>query len=110
MLGTRDPKQDKVQAWVSKTGKGVSAGSSPRPRRSASAAVLATNWAGTESAIGLAGPSNLAGKIVIDATNRSTSRAHVPPKLAVGHTDSGGERVQRWLPAVAGRQGVQHRG
>jgi predicted dinucleotide-binding enzyme len=61
-------------------------------------AVLATLWSGTESALRLARPENLAGKVVIDATNPLVPRSDGPPTLALGHTDSGGEQVQRWLP------------
>jgi predicted dinucleotide-binding enzyme len=98
MLGTRDPAQEKVRSWVAKTGSGATAGTFAEAAAFAEAAVLATSWSGTESAIGLAGPSRLAGKVVIDATNPLDFSAGVPPRLAVGHTDSGGERVQRWLP------------
>ncbi|MBP1768740.1 MAG: putative oxidoreductase, coenzyme F420-dependent [Candidatus Aminicenantes bacterium] len=60
-------------------------------------AVLATLWIGTENAIKLAGPQNLAGKIVIDTTNPLDFSAGAP-RLSIGHVDSAGERVQRWLP------------
>jgi len=46
----------------------------------------------------MAGPENLAGKIVIDSTNPLLFSPGKPPALALGHTDSGGEQVQRWLP------------
>jgi predicted dinucleotide-binding enzyme len=58
-------------------------------------AVLCTKWAGTESAVLMAGPENLKGKIVIDATNPLKENAL---ELAIGGTDSAGETVQRWLP------------
>src|SRR5207249_11744662 len=61
-------------------------------------AVLATLWSGTENAIRLADPNSLAGKVVIDATNPLVFAPNAPPGLALGHTDSGGEQVQRWLP------------
>ena len=98
MLGTRDPEQEKVRSWVQKTGSGVCAGTFAETADFAELAVIATSWSGTESAIGMAGPSRLAGKVVIDATNPMDFSGGVPPKLAVGHTDSAGERVQRWLP------------
>ena len=98
MLGTRDPGQEKVRTWVAKTGANASASTFPETANFAELAVLATAWSGTQSAIQLAGPDRLAGKVVIDATNPLDFSAGVPPKLAVGHTDSGGEAVQRWLP------------
>jgi hypothetical protein len=60
--------------------------------------VLATLWSGTENAIRLGGAANFAGKTVIDATNPLVVAQNAPPALALGHTDSGGEQVQRWLP------------
>lgn len=98
MIGSRDPQQEKLQAWVEKTGPRASASSFAEAARFAELAVLATLWAGTESAIRLAEPQNLAGKVVIDATNPLDFSAGVPPRLAVGHTNSGGEEVQRLLP------------
>jgi hypothetical protein len=62
-------------------------------------ALLAAAWSGTESALQLAGPANLAGKLVIDVTNPLDFSGGVP-KLAVGHTTSAGELVQRWLPGA----------
>ena len=61
-------------------------------------AVLATPWSGTENAIKLIDPHNLAGKVVIDLTNPLKFEESQAPQLAVGFTDSGGEQVQRWLP------------
>ena len=60
---------------------------------------LATSWDGTESAIDLAGRENFAGKVLMDVTNPlAFGDGQGPPTLALGHTDSGGEQVQRWLP------------
>jgi 8-hydroxy-5-deazaflavin:NADPH oxidoreductase len=100
MMGSRDPKAEKVKAWVTKTGANASAGSFAEAASFAEVAVLATLWGGTENAIRLAGPANLAGKVVIDTTNPLDFSAGPPPKLALGHTDSAGERVQRWLPGA----------
>lgn len=97
-LGTRDPNQGKVKAWVERTGHGVSAGTFDEVATFAEVAVLATLWEGTENAIRRAGPANLTGKVVIDATNPLDFSRGVPPTLAIGHTNSGGEEVQRWLP------------
>lgn len=60
--------------------------------------VIATLWSGTQNAIRLAGAANFAGKTVIDATNPLVVAQNAPPALALGHTDSGGEQVQRWIP------------
>jgi predicted dinucleotide-binding enzyme len=60
--------------------------------------LLCTRWEGTENAIKLADPKNLAGKVVIDVTNPLKGGEDAPPTLAIGFDDSGGEQVQRWLP------------
>jgi predicted dinucleotide-binding enzyme len=96
-LGSRDPK--KLQPWLDKAGKHASAGSFEDTARFADIAVLATAWVGTENALKLAGaPTGLAGKLVMDVTNPVIEEEDKPPRLAMGHTDSGGEQVQRWLP------------
>jgi predicted dinucleotide-binding enzyme len=98
MIGTREPSAEKVRAWLTKIGPKGSAGSFSEAAAFAEVAVVATLWDGTENALRLAGPQNLAGKVVIDTTNPLDFSGGPPPKLSVGHTDSAGERVQRWLP------------
>ena len=61
-------------------------------------ALLCTAWSGTEDAIKLTDPKNLAGKVVIDVTNPFKPTPAAPFALAFGFDDSGGEQVQRWLP------------
>ncbi len=97
-LGSRNPQQDKVKAWIGRAGNGTSAGTFEDAAAFGEILVLATLWSGTENAIKIADPKNFAGKVVIDATNPLDFSAGPPPKLAINHTDSGGEQVQRWLP------------
>jgi 8-hydroxy-5-deazaflavin:NADPH oxidoreductase len=97
-LGSRDPGSDKVKAWVRENGAHASSGSFAEAAAFGDIVVLATLWAGTKSALELARPNNLVDKLVIDATNPLDLSHGFPPGLAVGHTDSGGESVQRWLP------------
>ncbi len=97
-MGSRDAKNEKAQKWVAETGPRASAGTFADAAKFADIVVLATSWTGTKSALDLAGPENLAGKVVIDATNPLDFSQGMPPRLALGHTDSGGEQVQRWLP------------
>jgi predicted dinucleotide-binding enzyme len=96
-IGGRDAKNEKAAAWVSKTGAHASAGTFEDAAKFGDVIILATLWTGTKSALDLAGPDNFAGKVVIDATN-PLDFSKGAPTLAVGHTDSGGEQVQRWLP------------
>jgi predicted dinucleotide-binding enzyme len=99
-LGSRDPRSAKLSAWTAAQGTSASTGTFEDAARFGELVVVATLWTGTESALKLAGPGNLAGKTVIDATNPLAFAPNAPPGLAVGHTDSGGEQVQRWLPGA----------
>jgi predicted dinucleotide-binding enzyme len=99
-MGSREPGNEKVTSWVQKAGARASGGTFAEAAAFAELAVLATAWSGTESALKLADHRNLAGKVVIDATNPLTFDSGGPPRLALGHTDSGSEQVQRWLPGA----------
>jgi 8-hydroxy-5-deazaflavin:NADPH oxidoreductase len=97
VMGSRDPSAERVVAWAAEAGDRASAASYADAAAGCEVAVVATVWTGTENALRLAGPSNLAGKIVIDVTNPLGIGPN-GPALVLGHTDSGGEQVQRWLP------------
>jgi 8-hydroxy-5-deazaflavin:NADPH oxidoreductase len=88
-IGSRDPNKSDIAQWVSSHGTNEG---------KAELAVLATSWDGIPNAIKTADKKNFAGKIVIDVTNPLDFSKGVPPKLAVGYTDSGGETVQRLIP------------
>jgi predicted dinucleotide-binding enzyme len=98
MMGTRDPSATKVREWVAKAGKRASTGTFAETAAYGELLVLALLGSGTESALRLAGAENFRGKVVIDATNPLRFEPNKPPGLTVGHTDSRGEEVQRWLP------------
>ena len=97
-IGSRESGNEKARAWAGKAGAKASTGTFAEAAAFADLAVLATAWSGTENAIRLANPKSLAGKVIIDATNPLVLTPNAPPALALGHTDSGGEQVQRWLP------------
>jgi hypothetical protein len=97
-MGTREPTSDKAKSWLAKTVGKTSAGTFAEASAHSEVAILATMWAGTENALRLAGAKNLAGKVLVDATNPLDFSQGAPPRLALGHTDSGGEQVQRWVP------------
>jgi hypothetical protein len=96
MIGSRDT--GKAKSAASAAGPGVRGGTFSDAASWGELAVLATSWSGTENVLRLATPAALADKVVIDATNPLVFAAGKPPALALGHTDSGGEQVQRWLP------------
>ncbi len=100
MFGTREPASPKVKELLAKVGGKAAAGTFADAAGFGDIVVLATLWSGTENAVKLAGPARVAGKVVIDATNPLVFSPGAPPTLALGHTDSGGERVQRWLPGA----------
>jgi 8-hydroxy-5-deazaflavin:NADPH oxidoreductase len=70
-VGSRDP--DKLAEWVSQTGGAASAGTFEQAAAHGELVFLATLWEGTQNALELAGPANLAGKVVVDVTNPSWS-------------------------------------
>lgn len=100
MIGSRSPDSEKLAAWKEAAGKKARVGTFAEAAEFAGIAVLATLWSGTESAIRLADPKRFEGKLVIDVTNPLVFEEGKPPALALGHTDSGGEQVQRWLPGA----------
>ena len=97
-LGTRRTGDAKLEQWARTAGAHASIGSFAEAAAFADVAVVATAWAGTENALRLAGPSALAGKVVVDVTNPLVMAPNAPPRLAVGLSDSAGEQIQRWLP------------
>jgi len=99
-MGSRDSGNAKAAAWVSKAGPRASAGTFAETARFAELVVLATLWSGTENALRLAGAENVAGKVLMDATNPLAFAPGAGPSLTLGHTDSGGEQVQRWVPGA----------
>lgn len=92
-LLSRDPQSETVRAWVAGAGSGAGATTHADGAAWCELAVLATSWSGVESALGLCGAGNLAGKVVVDVTNPLKDGG-----LAVGFDDSAGETVQRLLP------------
>jgi predicted dinucleotide-binding enzyme len=105
-IGTRDTSKKEVVEWIDKHRKKgarepeyASVGSFAE---SASYGdyliIISTAWSGTSNAIAMADPNNMKNKIVIDTTNPLDFSQGLPPRMAVGHTDSAAETVQRLLP------------
>lgn len=93
VLGVRDLGDPTIQGLRTETG----AGASPSPEAAAAAdvIVLALPWSVAPEAVKTLG--DLAGKIVIDCMN-PLAMIDGALGLAVGHSGSGGEMVQGWLP------------
>jgi len=98
-MGSRSAGNDKAVGWAKEAGGKASAGTFAEAASHGELVVLATLGSANESALKAAGPQTLRGKVVIDATNPLDFSGGAP-QLAVGHTDSGGERVQRLLPGA----------
>jgi 8-hydroxy-5-deazaflavin:NADPH oxidoreductase len=97
-IASRNPHQEKITEWMTKHDKAkVSSGTFAEAASFGELDLIATSWAGTVDAIKMADPNNLAGKVVIDVTNPLDFSKGMPPRLAIGHTDSAGETVQRML-------------
>jgi len=97
-MGARDGRNEKAVAWAKEAGALASAGTFADAASFGELVVLATLGVANESALTLAGPEKLRGKVVIDATNPLDFGGGMPPTLAVSGNDSAGERVQRLLP------------
>jgi len=98
MIGSREPNSEKLAKWKSENGSNAQTGTFAEAAQFSEVVVLSTLWSGTENAITLADPKNFRGKVVIDTTNPLVFEEGKLPGLAYGHTDSGGEHVQKWLP------------
>jgi 8-hydroxy-5-deazaflavin:NADPH oxidoreductase len=97
-VGSRDFESDKLKEWLDELEDKVTIDSFEQTAAFGEIIVLAIKWDGVENAIHLANPENLSHKIVIDITNPLDFTNGMPPTLYVGHTNSGGEIIQRLLP------------
>ncbi len=96
-IGTRNTSKENIVSWIEKNGPNATAASFEDAASFGDIIIIATLWSGTFDAIKLANPKNFTGKIVIDVTN-PLDFSKMPPSLAVGHTNSGGEMIQKFLP------------
>jgi len=99
MIGTRDPAEGNLSNWLSETGKDVKIGTFSDAAKFGDVLVFSVGWSNVDNVINLAQAKNFSGKLVIDTTNPLRfDKQGEPPVLAVGHTDSAGESIQRRLP------------
>ncbi|HYY45055.1 MAG TPA: NAD(P)-binding domain-containing protein [Actinomycetota bacterium] len=98
IIGAREPERDDLRRWHETQTGALRAGTYEEAATHGDLVILAVLGIAVAEAIEQARPANLAGKVLIDATNPLDFSEGFPPKLAWGHTDSGGERVQRAAP------------
>jgi len=96
-IGSREGGGEKLTAALERLGGKATGGTFADVAAWADMVVLATLGAVNESVIGKAGPDNLAGKVLIDATNPLDFSGGMPPRL-LSPDGSGGQEVQRLAP------------
>jgi 8-hydroxy-5-deazaflavin:NADPH oxidoreductase len=97
-LGARDPKAEKTQKLLSAIGGRARAGTPADAAAAADIIVVSTPWPATEAAIRSLG--NIKGKVILDTTNPLTRGAD-GITLEIGHSISGGEKVQGWAAGAS---------
>ena len=96
-LGSRTAGGDKAKAWVAAAGASGSEGSFADAAGFGDIIVIATLGTVLPAVVAAAGPTNFAGKLVIDVTNPlDFSKGFAD--LGIKGDDSGGETLQRLLP------------
>ncbi len=98
MMGARESGNEKAAAWAKDHG--GQAGSFAETAEFAELVIFATLGAALLEAAELAGPDNLAGKVVVDVTNPLDMSKGFPPTLLphLSNTTSAGEALQTALP------------
>lgn len=99
-MGAREASNEKAAAFAAAGGVRASAGTFAEAAAFGELLVLATLGSANEQAIAQAEPANFRGKVLFDTTNPLDFSAGFPPTLFLAGHDSGGEQVQRLLPAA----------
>ena len=106
VLGTRTPSRldekrgmgGPLAEWVAKVGKKGRLGTFAEAAAHGEIVINATSGTGSLQALSMAGPKNLAGKILIDIANPLDFSKGMPPSLTVCNTDSLAEQIQKAFP------------
>jgi predicted dinucleotide-binding enzyme len=99
-MGAREASNEKSAAWVNQAGAKASSGTFADAAGFGDVVLLATHGLANREVLRAAGPARLEGKLLIDTTNPLDFSKGMPPRLAVGHTDSGGEQAQSAAPGA----------
>src|SRR5438105_1078447 len=97
-MGSRSAGNEKAVEWASGAGEGASEGSFADATSFGEVVFNCTPGAASVDALGMAGPENLSGKVLIDVSNPLDFSKGMPPTLSVCNDDSVGEQIQREFP------------
>src|SRR5438105_1792619 len=99
-IASRNPKSEALVTWQKQTKGKASTGTFEETAKHGEILVLAALGRAVEEVLRLAGPPNMAGKLVIDTTNALDDSQGKNLGLCIGPNDSLGERVQRRVPGA----------
>src|SRR5205807_9509142 len=105
-IASGDPESEALVTGQKQTKGKASTGTFEETAKHGEILVLASLGRAVEEVLRLAGPPNMAGKLVIDTTNALDDSQGKNLGLFIGPNDSLGERVQRRGPAGTGVQGL----
>jgi predicted dinucleotide-binding enzyme len=100
MIGSRESGGEKLTKALASVGGGARGGTFAEAAAFGDMVALCCLGAAIESVLGLAGPKNLAGKVLIDATNPLDFSRGFPPRLSSMEDGSAGQMVQRLAPGA----------
>ena len=100
MLGSRESGGEKLTKALASVGGGARGGTFAEAAAFGEMVALCCLGAAIESVLGLAGGTNLAGKVLIDATNPLDFSRGFPPRLSSMEDGSAGQMVQRLAPGA----------
>ncbi|HEY8142810.1 MAG TPA: NAD(P)-binding domain-containing protein [Kofleriaceae bacterium] len=100
MIGSRESGGEKLTKALASVGGGARGGTFAEAAAFGEMVALCCLGAAIESVLGLAGAKNLAGKVLIDATNPLDFSRGFPPRLASMEDGSAGQTVQRLAPGA----------
>src|SRR5437773_1982542 len=106
-IASRNPKSEALVMWQKQTKGKASTGTFEETAKHGEILVLASLGRAVEEVLRLAGPPNMAGKVVIDTTNALDDSQGSNLRLFIGPNDSLGERVQRRVPGAQGEKGFK---
>ena len=108
MMGSREAGGEKAQAWVEAVGTGASEGTFADAAAFGELVFNCTAGIHSVAALEAAGPTNLAGKILVDVANPLDFSQGFPPSLAVLQHGLRRRAAPASAPRGEGREGAQH--